>query len=121
LTLPALEFAGLAHDPLPVNCANTMEYDSWIIIDEEPTTTIDWKYHTLPITDAMLMIEPLNQIHCSHITIDDLPFIIDSAAMVPTSSDRSDFLPYDPFHPIQSKMLVVHLLPLSVLEANFYK
>ena len=41
-TPPCSEFAGLASDPVPTATIDEVEYDGWVVIEEEATTTIDW-------------------------------------------------------------------------------
>ncbi|KAF8224583.1 hypothetical protein L208DRAFT_1409963 [Tricholoma matsutake] len=42
---PASDFAGLASDPVPTTSTDMNEYEGWVIIEEEPTTTV--KSHSL--------------------------------------------------------------------------
>ncbi|KAF8219320.1 hypothetical protein L208DRAFT_1551817, partial [Tricholoma matsutake] len=96
---PASEFAGLASDPIPTASTDMDEYESWVIIEEEPTTTVNWNGHTSTPIDSTLTVEPLNQMRRSVVTTHDFPFIIDSGAMVHISPKKSDFLNLHPIPP----------------------
>lgn len=45
-TSPYAEFVGLISDPLPAATINNVEYEGWVAIEEEATTTIKWVHHT---------------------------------------------------------------------------
>ncbi|KAF8221466.1 hypothetical protein L208DRAFT_1531995 [Tricholoma matsutake] len=98
-TPPHSEFAGLASDPIPTATIDEVEYDGWVVIEVEATTTIDWSQHTSTPTDNAFAAEPLNQTHHTQLSLDDYPFIVDSGATMHISPDRSDFLTLCPTPP----------------------
>jgi hypothetical protein len=89
---PHPEFAGLAHDPLPAASIEEIEYEGWMAVEEEPTTSIDWEHHTAPAAEAALTLTALNQTTRTQMSLNDFPFIVDTGASVHISPDRSDFL-----------------------------
>ncbi|KAF8233850.1 hypothetical protein L208DRAFT_1264773 [Tricholoma matsutake] len=94
---PTPEFAGLASNPIPTTSIDMLEYEGWVVLEEEPITTVNWKDHTT----SHLVFEGslLNQTCHSSVTTDNFPFIINSGAMVHISPIKSDFLT---LHPIPS-------------------
>ena len=81
-TPPRSEFAGLASDPIPTATIDEVEYDGWVVIEEEATTTIDWSQHTSTPADNAFAAEPLNQTQCTQLSLDDYPFIVDLGVTV---------------------------------------
>ena len=98
-TPPCSEFAGLASDPIPTATIDEVEYDSWVVIEEEATTTIDWSQHTSTPADNAFAAEPLNQTQCTQLSLDDYPFIVDSGTTVHISPDQNNFLTLHPTPP----------------------
>jgi len=90
------EFAGLASD-LPEtilpNSMENIEWSGWLALEEEPKTSLDWTTHTKPIDIAAISeISPLQQNKCTPLSIDNLPFYVDTGATVHISPEKSDFL-----------------------------
>lgn len=92
-------FAGIVADPLPTATIKEIEYEGWIIIEEEATTTVDWTHNTSITTKDAFLIEPLNQTHHSPLSTSDHPFIINTGATVHISPDKADFLTLHPIQP----------------------
>lgn len=55
------EFVGLISDPLPAVTIDSMEYEGWVTIEEEATTTVDWVHHTSIPNNDPFTVKPLNQ------------------------------------------------------------
>ena len=90
------EFAGLACDPIPTATIDEVEYEGWVVIEEEATVTVDWnQYTSAPAGDAFT-VEPLNQTGRSQLSLDDYPFIVDSGATVHISPNKGDFITLRP-------------------------
>jgi len=102
MSTPTAEFAGIASDniseadplTLPIE---QIEYEGWFAFEEEPKTTVDWNTHTKPSDVAAISeISPINQNNCTPISLDDLPFYVDTGATVHISPEKSDFLTLKP-------------------------
>ena len=94
------EFAGLASDLpeciLPDSMEN-MKWHGWLALEEELKTSLDWMVHTKPINIAAISeISPLQQNKCTPLTLDDLPFYVNTGATVHISPKHSDFLTLRP-------------------------
>lgn len=50
-------FAGITSDPLPTATIEDIEYEGWIAVEEEMTTTVDWTHNTFA---SMKMCSLLN-------------------------------------------------------------
>ena len=90
------EFAGLALDLpeaiLPDSMEN-IEWNGWLALEEEPKTSLDWKTHTKPIDiTALSEISPLQLNKRTPLSLDDLPFYVDTGVTVHISPEHSDFL-----------------------------
>ena len=96
------EFAGIASDTIPdaksiTAPIETIEYEGWLVFEEEPRTTIDWNTHTKPFDIAAISeIAPIQQNNRTLISLDDLPFYVDTGATVHISPEKSDFLTLKP-------------------------
>ena len=99
LSKPQPEFAGIASDPIPMASIDEIEYEGWMVIEEEPTMSIDWTQHSTHVAGDAFTVEPLNQTTCTQISLDDSPFIVDSGAMVHISPDHTDFISLCPTRP----------------------
>ena len=99
---PAAEFAGIASDNISDADAlalsiEQVEYEGWFAFEEEPKTTIDWNTHTKPSDVAAISeISPINQNGRTPISLDDLPFYVDTGATIHISPEKSDFLTLKP-------------------------
>ena len=94
------EFAGLASD-LPESIipgtTEEVEWCGWLAFEEEPKASLDWTTHTRPIDiTAISEVSPLQQNKCTHISLKDLPFYVDTGATVHISPEQSDFLTLHP-------------------------
>lgn len=94
--LTKAEFARLASDApesiLPETMEN-IEWHGWLALEEEPKTSVDWVAHTKPIDMAAISeISPLQQNKRTPLTLDDLPFYVNTGATVHISPEHSDFL-----------------------------
>jgi hypothetical protein len=94
------EFASLASDHpesiLPDSLEN-IEWSGWLALEEELKTSLDWKKHTKPVDIAAISeISPLQQNKRTPLTLDDLPFYVDTGATVHISPEQSDFLTLRP-------------------------
>ena len=106
---PTTEFAGIASDAIPdakliIASIETVKYEGWLVFEEEPKATIDWNTHTKPFDIAAVSeIAPIQQANCTPISIDDLPFYVDTGATVHISPEQSDFLTLKPIaaHPVK--------------------
>ena len=90
------EFAGLASDLpeaiLPDSMEN-IEWNGWLALEEEPKTSLDWTTHTKPIDIAAISeISPLQQNKGTPLSLDNLPFYVNTGATVHISPEHSDFL-----------------------------
>ena len=98
----ASEFVGIASDNIPNHetlaaSIEQVEYEGWFALEEEPKTTIDWNTHTKPSDIAAISeISPINQNNRTPISLDDLPFYVDTGATVHISPDKSDFMTLKP-------------------------
>ena len=92
------EFAGIASDTIPETASiETVEYEGWLVFEEEPRATIDWNAHTKPSDVAAISeISPIQQTNRTPISFEDLPFYVDTGATVHISPERSDFLTLRP-------------------------
>ena len=71
-----------------------LEYDGWLVIEEELQTNINWNNHSQPIDFAALSASdtsPLSQTNHTIISTDTHPFWLDSGATIHISPERSDF------------------------------
>ncbi|KAF8233475.1 hypothetical protein L208DRAFT_1218032, partial [Tricholoma matsutake] len=55
------DFVGIACDPAPTSTINEIEYEGWLVVKEQPRTTIDWTKHTAPVDNSTFTVTPLNQ------------------------------------------------------------
>ena len=85
---------GVASDAIPETASiETVEYEGWLVFEEEPRATIDWNTHTKPSNVAAISeISPIQQTNCTPISFEDLPFYVDTGATIHISPERSDFL-----------------------------
>ena len=67
---------GVASDVIPETTSiETVEYEGWLVFEEEPRATIDWNTHTKPSNVAAISeISPIQQTNCTPISFEDLPF-----------------------------------------------
>jgi hypothetical protein len=99
---PSAEFAGIASDAIPEESSSTastetIEYEGWLVFEEEPQATIDWSTHTKPSDIAAISeISPIQQTNRAPVSFEDLPFYVDTGATVHISPERSDFLTLRP-------------------------
>lgn len=99
---PTAEFAGITSDSILENETlaapiEQIEYEGWLVFEEEPKATVDWNTHTKPSDVAAISeISPINQNNRTPISLDDLPFYVDTGATVHISPERSDFLTLKP-------------------------
>ena len=99
---PTAKFAGIASDNILENetLATPIEqvkYEGWFVFEEEPRASIDWNTHTKPSdVTAISEISPVNQNNCTPISLNDLPFYVDTGATVHISPEKSDFLTLKP-------------------------
>ena len=94
------EFAGLASD-LPESIipgtTEEIEWCGWLAFEEEPKASLDWTTHTRPIDIAAISeVSPLQQNKRTPISLEDLPFYVDTGATVHISPEQSDFLTLRP-------------------------
>jgi len=96
------EFAGIAADAIlddksitaPIK---TIEYKGWLMFEEEPKTTINCNTHTKPFDIAAISeIAPIQQNNCTPISLNNLPFYINTGATIHISPEKSDFLMLKP-------------------------
>ena len=74
-----------------------IEWNGWLALEEEPKTSLDWTTHTKPIDIATISeISPLQQNKRTPLSLDDLPFYINTGATVHISPEHSDFLTLRP-------------------------
>jgi hypothetical protein len=95
-SIPSSSLA-LAHD--------VVEYDGWIVIEEELTTNLDWSKHNIPSTMMTIHtsdISPISQSNNTPISTDSHPFWMDSGTSVHVSPDRTDFLTLKAVTPLLS-------------------
>ena len=94
------EFAGLASDlpeSLLPDTIEDIEWCGWLAFEEELTTSLDWMTHTKPVDIAAISeVSPLQQNKRTPISLDDLPFYVDTGATVHISPEKSDFLTLRP-------------------------
>ena len=94
------EFAGLASDSIESVIPNSMEeveWNGWLALEEEPKTTVDWTTHTKEFDVAAISeISPIQSNKRTPISLDDLPFYVDTGATVHISPEQSDFLTLRP-------------------------
>ena len=94
------EFAGLASDlPKSIIPGTTedIEWCGWLAFEEEPKVSLNWTTHTKPINVTTISeVSPLQQNQCTPISLEDLPFYVDTGATVHISSEQSDFLTLHP-------------------------
>ena len=99
---PTAEFAGIASGSILENEAlaesiEQVEYEGWLVFEEEPRATVDWNTHTKPSDVAAISeISPINQNNHTPISLDELPFYVDTGATVHISPEKSDFLTLKP-------------------------
>ena len=102
MPMPTAEFAGITSDNILENetLATPIEqvkYEGWFVFKEEPRASIDWNTHTKPSDVAAISeISPVNQNNHTPISLDDLPFYVDTGATVHISPEKSDFLTLKP-------------------------
>ena len=94
------EFAGLASD-LPESIipgtTEEIEWCGWLAFEEEPKASLDWTTHTRPIDIAAISeVSPLQQNKRTPISLEDLPFYVDTGATVHILPKQSDFLTLHP-------------------------
>lgn len=95
LSSPKQEFAGLASDPTEAENTESVEYEGWLVIDDEPYANIDWGTNDQHPGEDALAIEtyPIsNSCSDSH----KQPFYLDTGATVHISPDRNDFITLRP-------------------------
>lgn len=68
------EFIGVTY---PATTFDEVEYEGWLVTEEEPTTTINWGKYSTPMPDTVFTIEPLAQTGHTRISLEDYPFIVD--------------------------------------------
>jgi hypothetical protein len=93
------EFSRLAADPLPMATIDEVEYEGWLVIEEEPVTSVNWNEHHTTAVDDTFTIESSNQSSHSRMSLMDFPFIVDTGATGHISPDHSDFLHLHPIQP----------------------
>ena len=99
---PSTEFAGFASDNISGVDAlalsiEQVEYEGWFAFEEEPKTTIDWSTHTKPSDVAAISeISPINQNSRTPISLNDIPFHVDTGSTIHISPEKSDFLTLKP-------------------------
>ena len=95
-----LEFAGIALDPpesLLSNTTEDIEWYGWLAFEDEPKTSLNWNTHTKPVDIAAISeVSPLQQNKRTPISLEDLPFYIDSGATVHISPEKLDFITLRP-------------------------
>ena len=102
MPMPSAEFAGIASDTIPNDISlsasiKSVEYEGWLVFEEEPRATIDWNTHTKPSNIAAISeISPVQQKNCTPISVDNLPFYVDTGTTVHISPEKSDFLTLRP-------------------------
>ena len=94
------EFAGLASD-LPESIipgtTEDIEWCGWLAFEEEPKASLDWTTHTKPIDVAAISeVSPLQQNKRTPVSLEDLPFYVDTGATVHISPEQSNFLTLRP-------------------------
>ncbi|HEV7736901.1 MAG TPA: hypothetical protein VGO47_05955, partial [Chlamydiales bacterium] len=80
----------------------TEEFNGWIAIEGEPTTSINWKdntNNTLPIALNASEITPLSQRSRTAIDTTENPFWVDTGASVHISPNKNDFISLYPIPP----------------------
>lgn len=103
------EFSGITSDAIPdaksiTTPIETVKYEGWLVFKEEHKTTNDWNTHTKPLNiTAISEIAPIQQNSCTLISLNDLPFYVDTGATVHISPEKSDFLTLKPIaaHPVK--------------------
>ena len=99
---PSAEFAGIVSDMIPNDISlsasiESVEYEGWLVFEEEPRVTIDWNTHTKPSDIAAISeISPVQQKDRTPISVDEFPFYVDTGATVHISPEKSDFLTLRP-------------------------
>lgn len=91
------EFAGIVADTINPTTIEEVEYEGWLLMEDEPKANIDWDTHNRPIDDeAYSSIAPLQQNRRTPISTDSHLFYVDSGATVHISPDQSDFITLRP-------------------------
>jgi hypothetical protein len=96
------EFAGITSDTIPDHFSpaapiESIEYKGWFAFEEELRMTVDWNTHTKPSDIAVLSeISPIHKKNRTPISVDNLPFYVDTGATVHISPEKSDFLTLGP-------------------------
>ncbi|KIJ99410.1 hypothetical protein K443DRAFT_8384 [Laccaria amethystina LaAM-08-1] len=90
------EFTGLASDSVESiipNSIEEIEWSGWLELEEEPKTTVDWTTHTKEVNiTAISEILPIQSNNRTPISLDDLPFYVNTRATIHISPKQSDFL-----------------------------
>ena len=55
---PTPEFTGLAADPLPMATIDKVKYEGWLVIEEEPVTSVNWNEHHTMAVDSAFTVKP---------------------------------------------------------------
>ena len=102
MPMPTAEFVGIASDSILENetlatSIEQVEYEGWLVFEEEPRATVNWNTHTKPSDVAAISeISPINQNNHTPISLDHLPFYVDTGTTVHISPEKSDFMTLKP-------------------------
>jgi len=98
MPMPNAEFAGITSDTIPDHFSpatpiKSVEYEGWFAFEEELRMTVDWNTHMKLSGIATLSeISPIHEKNPTPVSVDNLPFYVNTGTTVHISPEKSDFL-----------------------------